>query len=275
MAGIRTLLDKYDVRPRKKLGQHFLLHPGYLKAIASASGAKEGDIVLEIGAGIGNLTRLLASAADKVLAMEFDRDMLRVLRGEVDAPNVEIIEADALKFDFGFFKECGKLIAVANLPYNIATEITFRLFDARGCFRRMVLTTQLEVARRYAARVNASDYGVPAVTSQMWAEVKLEMKIPAGAFYPRPKVDSGVVRFEMRDEPAAHINSPALYSKIVRGAFSQRRKMLLNSLSSYPPLGLDKQKTAAWLEQAGIDPEKRAQNLSVADFARLENTFPK
>ncbi len=274
MAGIRALLDKYDVRPSRKLGQNFLVHEGYLKAIAAASGATESDVVLEIGAGIGNLTRLLASSADKVLAMEFDRDMLRVLEGELDAPNVEIIESDALDFDFGSLEEYGKLLAVANLPYNIATEITFRLFDARRNFRRMVLTTQLEVARRYAARVNASDYGVLAVTSQMWADVKLEMKIPAGAFYPRPKVDSGVVRFEMRDGPAAPVGSPELFSKIVHGAFSQRRKMLLNSLSSYAPLALDKQKTTAWLEKAGIDPKKRAQNLSVEDFARLENAFP-
>jgi len=274
MAGIRALLEKYDIRPRKKLGQNFLVHDGYLKAIASAGGVKEDDTVLEIGAGTGNLTRLLASSARKVLAMEFDRDMLRVLRGELDQPNVQIIEADALKFDYGSLEGHGKLVAVANLPYNIATEITFRLFDARGCFSRMLLTTQLEVARRYAARVNTSDYGVLAVTTRMWAEVKLVMKIPPGAFYPRPKVDSGVVRFEMRDEPAARINSTRLFSKIVHGAFSQRRKMLLNSLSSYGPLGLDRKEVASWLEKAGVDPKKRAQNLSVEDFARLENTFP-
>jgi len=288
MAGVRAILDKYDVRPRKQLGQNFLVNDGYLGAVARAAKLTGDDVALEIGAGIGNLTKLLAAKAGKVLAIEFDRDMLRVLRGELDEPNVEILEADALKVDYRTLcpdeKSSGaasgapttgkKMVAVANLPYNIATEIVFRLIDARQSFKRLLLMTQLEVARRFAAKVGTKEYGVLAVSCGLWAKMKIEMTVPAGAFYPRPKVDSAVVRFDIGEKPAAEVSSFERYRKIVRASFAHRRKMLMNSLSSAPSLGLDKATVITWLEKAGIDPHIRAQKLSVEDFALLERQFP-
>ena len=261
------------MRPRKRLGQHFLTHDGYLGAIARAANLTRNDTALEIGAGIGNLTKQLAARAGKVIALEFDRDMLRVLSSELNLPNVEIIEADALKVDYSVLSP-ERMVAVANLPYNIATEIVFRLIDARKSFRRLLLMTQLEVGRRFTASVGSKDYGVLAAVFGLWAQTKIEMTVPAGVFYPRPEVDSAVVRFEIRDKPVAEINSPELYSKIVRAAFAHRRKMLMNSLASNPSLGLDKNAVIAWLENAGIDPRIRAQKLSVRDFAMLERRFP-
>ena len=274
MAGVRAILQKYDIRPRKRLGQHFLVRDGYLGAITRASGVTRDDVVLEIGAGVGNLTKFLAARAGKVIAIEFDRDMLRVLRGELDVENVEIMEADALKVDYNSLNPDKPMVAVANLPYNIATEIVFRLIDSRERFSRLMLMTQLEVARRFAAKVGTKEYGIPAAISGMWTEVKIDMKVPASAFYPRPAVDSAVLRFDIRDVPAARANSDELYSKVVHAAFSHRRKMLLNSLASSPILGLEKAAVEKWLDSAGIDPRIRAQNLKVEDFACLERHFP-
>jgi len=274
MPSIKTILSEYDIHPRKSLGQNFLTHDGYLQAIARAAELTKNDIVLEIGAGVGNLTKALATQAGKVIALEFDRDLLRVLRGELDIENVQILEADALKVDYHSICAAGKMVVVANLPYNIATEIVFRLFDARECFSRMFLMTQLEVARRYVAPVGSKEYGVISVLSGLWAKIKIEMIVPAGVFYPRPKVDSAVVRFEMRESPAADINSPEMFSKIVHAAFSQRRKMLINSLAAGAYLGLDKAAVLKWLDRAGVDPGIRAQNLTIEDYARLERAFP-
>jgi len=274
MPSIKAILSEYDIHPRKSLGQHFLTHDGYLQAIARAANLTKSDTVLEIGAGVGNLTKILAAQGGKVIAIEFDKDMLRVLHGEIGNENVQIVEADALKIDFRSFRASGKMVVVGNLPYNIATEIVFRLFDARDCFSRMLLMTQLEVARRYAAPAGSKEYGVLTVLSGLWAKIKIEMTVPAGAFHPRPKVDSAVVRFEMRDSAAADIHSPEMFSKIVHAAFSQRRKMLINSLTAGAYLGLDKAAVLKWLDRAGVDPGVRAQNLTIEDYARLEREFP-
>lgn len=273
MAGIRAIFEKYDIKPRKKFGQNFLVQDGYLKAIARCAKLTKDDVALEIGAGIGNLTRELAVHAGKVIAVEFDRDMLRVLRGELNLDNVEIVEADALRLNYRELSPGKKIIAAANLPYNIATEIVFRMLETHDCFSRMLLMTQLEVARRFTAKIGTKDYGPLAVLTGLWSSAKVEMILPPGAFFPRPKIDSAVLRFEIRDVPAAEINSPELFSKIVHAAFSQRRKMISNSLGSTLAPILDKKTLLEWLDASKIKPTSRAQELDVSDFARLERNF--
>ena len=274
MGGVRAIFDKYGVAPRKRFGQNFLVRDGYVEAVARAADISENDVVLEIGAGIGNLTKALAARAEKVIAVEFDRDMLKVLHGELDLDNVQILDLDALKIDYNDICPDKKIIAVSNLPYNIATEIIFRLFDAAPRFKRMLLMTQLEVARRFTAAVGSKDYGILAVMSGMWARAKIQMIVPAGAFFPRPKVKSAVVRFDMFEENAARVDSIETYSRIVHAAFAQRRKMISNSIASSFIPKMEKAAVEKWLTEAGIDPKTRAQNLTVEDFARLETFFP-
>lgn len=273
MPNYREILDRYDIRPRRRFGQNFLVDTGYLDAIVDAAGLAGEETVVEIGAGTGNLTSRLAAKAGRVIAVEFDRDMLRALRGEIVSDNVDIIEQDALKADYREILEGakGKAVVVANLPYNIATEIVFRLLDVHGLFSKMLLMTQLEVARRITANVGTKDYGVLAVLTNLWAKTAMALTVPAGAFRPKPKVDSAVIGFEMLDEPRVKIGDEDVFRKVVRTAFGQRRKTLANSLAANP-FGMDREAVRGWLDGCGISAQRRAETLTMEEFAALANS---
>lgn len=275
MTNYREILNKYNIKPSKRLGQNFLVDSSYLDAIVEEAELNSEDVVLEIGAGLGNLTRKLASRAGKVIAVEFDRQMVNALKSELKPANVEIIENDALKINYQeLLKNYGvKIKVAANLPYNIATEIIFRLLDCKHLFDKMLLMTQLEVAQRITAQAGGKEYGVLALLTNLWADTKIAFVVPAGAFRPKPKVDSALVRFELLPRPKVPINDESLYKKVVKAAFAQRRKKLINSFLN-SSLGLDKPSLEKWLKSADVAPERRAETITMDEFARLSNSLP-
>lgn len=274
MTTYRDILNKYNIKPSKRLGQNFLVDASYLDAIVQEAQLNAQDVVLEIGAGLGNLTCRLASYAHKVIAVEFDRQMVSALKGELTCENVEIVEEDALKLNYRELLKGYdiKIKVVANLPYNIATEIIFRLLDCRDLFDKMLLMTQLEVAQRITAQVRKKEYGVLALLTNLWANTRIAFVVPAGAFRPKPKVDSAVVQFDLLSKPKVAIRDEALYKKVVKSAFAQRRKKIVNSFLN-SSLGLDKETIEEWLRCAGISAERRAETLTMEEFARLSNNL--
>ena len=259
-------------RPKKRLGQNFLVRPSLLRAIAERAGLTEEITVVEIGAGTGNLTRELSRRAAKVFALEFDRDLAAALREEFAAGNVEVIEADALEFDFAALKPgSGGLKIVGNLPYNISVPLIFRLLETPGPARELLLMVQKEVAERIIAPPGGKAYGILAVLCQTLADVKIVLRVPASAFSPKPKVESAVVRFQLLDAPRHPLPDWEFFKRVVKAAFGQRRKIIANALSGSPDLALAPDTVAQALSQAKIQPTRRAQTLTLAEFAELGN----
>jgi 16S rRNA (adenine1518-N6/adenine1519-N6)-dimethyltransferase len=253
--------------PKKHLGQNFLYDPSILSRIISAADLSAGDTVVEIGPGPGQLTRLLAEQARRLIAIELDPALYERLKGDFIAyRNVEIVHGDVLRFPFETL-EAFKV--VANIPYYITTPIIFRLLDAKQNLRSMTLTIQKEVAERIVARPGGKDYGVLSIMVQFHVEPELKFIIPKEAFRPMPKVDSAVIHMKIRKEPAVTVRSAAVFSRVVKTSFSHRRKTLLNSLKSF---GKDIKEI---LSGAGIDPRRRPETLSIEEFARISDSLTK
>jgi len=251
-------------RPKKSLGQHFLKDPAYLRKIADAAQIGPRDRVLEIGPGLGHLTRTLASRAERVLALELDDMLIPVLRKEfADAPNVEIVHADALTFDYESLESGWKV--VANLPYYISTPIIQRLLACHTTFTLFTLMLQKEVAERIAAPPGGREYGYISVLVQFHLKPMVVFTVPPGAFSPPPKVDSAVITLKALDTPNRVLSEDVLI-RLIKAAFSQRRKTLRNSLKQ---LSIPQEKMASILISTGIDPGRRAETLSVEEFCRL------
>ena len=248
---------------KKHLGQNFLYDPSILDNIISAAGLSGEDTVVEIGPGPGRLTRKLAEGVKKLIAIELDPELYERLKGDFIAyRNVEIIHADALKFPF---ESIGEFKVVANIPYYITTPIIFRLHDAKKYLQSMTLTIQKEVAERIVARPGGKDYGVLTIMIQYFAQPELKFIIPKEAFRPMPKVDSALVHMKILGQPRVMVRDEAVFSRLVRTAFSQRRKTLSNSLKGVS----DNIKDV--LLQSGIDPQRRPETLSLEEFARLSD----
>ena len=257
-------------RPKKRLGQNFLVRPSLLRAIAERAGLTEETTVLEIGAGTGNLTRELARRAGKVYALEFDRDLAAALREEFAAGNVEVVQADALTFDFSALNPArGGLKIVGNLPYNISVPVIFRLLETPGPADELLLMVQKEVADRITASPGGKHYGILSVLCQMLADAKVVLRVPPSAFSPRPKVESAVVRFRLLEEPRYPVADWEFFKRVVKAAFGQRRKIIANALRGSEDLALPAAAVAQALRQAGIAPGRRAQTLTLAEFAEL------
>jgi len=263
------ILRRHGLRPKKSWGQNFLGSDHHLDAIADACGIEPGDTVVELGAGLGHLTRKLAARGAKVVAVERDRDLVPVLREELAGLEVEIVEANAATVDLAPIRErAGRgLIVVGNLPYHLSTEILFHVESQRRHVRRMVFLLQKEVTDRIAADPGGKEYGVLSVLLQLHADVDVPHHVPAGAFTPPPEVESAVVRLEVRAAPRADPGDEALFRKVVKGAFVQRRKTVANSLKGAAVAPAEA--LARALEAAGIDPGRRAETLSVEEFAAL------
>jgi 16S rRNA (adenine1518-N6/adenine1519-N6)-dimethyltransferase len=243
------------VRPRKRFGQHFLHDPAVLKRIIEAIDPARGDSVVEIGPGEGALTRPLLERLDRLTAIEIDRDLAAELSRVFDPEKLSIQVADALKFDFSVFP--AGLRIVGNLPYNISTPILFHLARYADRVRDMHFMLQKEVVDRMVAKPSTPDYGRLSVMLQTRFAMKKLFNVAPGAFRPPPKVDSAVVRLVPLPEKIAC--DPDLFEKIVREAFSARRKTLRNALP------LAKEDYAA----LDIDPQLRPENLSPADYVRI------
>jgi 16S rRNA (adenine1518-N6/adenine1519-N6)-dimethyltransferase len=269
-----SLLRKHGIRPRKRLGQNFLCDPNILEKIVRIAGVRDTDTVVEIGSGIGVLTALLAARARRVIALEVDRRLVEVLRSELGGlSNVAIVHGDVLEYDFASARAeggKGRVRGVGNGPYNLSSPIVLRLLDYRESVDRAVLMLQREVADRLAAAPGTKDYGPLSVTGSLYTEPRLETRVPASCFVPRPDVESRVIRLDMRREPLCGVDDPALFRDVVRSCFARRRKTLLNNLrrSALPILP---EAVPALLEELGIDGTRRAETLTVLEFASLSN----
>jgi 16S rRNA (adenine1518-N6/adenine1519-N6)-dimethyltransferase len=248
---------------KKYLGQNFLFDPSILKKIIEVSEINENDTVVEIGPGYGNLTKLLAEKAKKVIAIEIDHSLYKRLKEDLkDFKNIELIHGDALKYPY---ENIGLFKVVANIPYYITTPLIFRLLEAREYLKSMTLTIQKEVAKRIVAIPGNKDYGVLSIAVQYYGKPELKFIIPKGAFRPVPKVDSAVIHVEIKKGFETYVKDERLFFKIVKTAFSQRRKMLSNSLKNLA------KNINEILINAGIDPKRRAETLTIEDFVRIAN----
>ena len=268
LPSLREVIARHELWTRKSLGQHFLCDLELTRLIADLAGDLAGMTVFEIGPGPGGLTRaLVQSEAAKVIAVEKDSRCLAALTDLVKAANgkLQIIEGDAMKTDLTALAPAPRAV-VANLPYNVGTELLIGWLHTMHGFESLTLMFQLEVALRIAAAPGNKDYGRLSVISQFCCDVELVLEVPAEAFTPPPKVDSAVVRLTPRKNRPADVDIKTL-EKVTMAAFGQRRKMLRSSLK---PLGGEE-----LLKAAGIDPTLRAENLSVADFENLVRVLKK
>jgi len=254
-----------NIRAKKSLGQNFLRDIHYLEKIADAAQVGLEDRVLEIGPGLGHLTGVLVKRAKKVLALELDERLIPLLQQEFgEGQSIEILHADALEYAYGSLP--GKWKVVANLPYYISTPIIQKLIAHRDKFVSLTLMLQKEVAVRIASPPGNKDYGYLSVLVQLYAKPKIEFVVPPDAFTPQPEVDSAVVTLVIRDQPAVSLADENFFIRVVKAAFSQRRKTLRNALKQ---LEVNGEKMQQVLSKTGIDLGRRAETLSVEEFGRL------
>ena len=275
-AELKALLERHGFRFSKSLGQNFLIEPSVPRRIAEASGADESTLALEVGPGGGCLTSELARRAKKVAAIELDGSLRGVLAETLGGlENVEIVWGDAAKLDLAALvrERAGALrpVVCANLPYSVTTPLLAAFIEA-GCFERMTVMIQREVAQRLAAAPGTKDYGAFTVFVNWHCEVKRLFDVPPECFMPRPRVTSSVAALTPRAEPPCAVRDEALMFRCVRAAFSQRRKTLSNALSNGLG-GFEHAEVLAALDAAGIDPRSRGETLSGADFARLSDAL--
>ena len=271
---IKALLGRHGFRFSKSMGQNFLCADWVPQRIAGEAGLDADAGVLEIGPGIGCLTRELSARAGKVACVELDRSLAPVLAETLSGcENVSVTFGDVLRLDLEALVRqelsgCARFCVCANLPYNITTPVLTALTDL-DLFESVTVMIQREVARRVCARENTSDYGAFTVLMQWRCRVWELFDVPPGCFIPAPKVTSTVVRLERREEPPCPVSDEKLMLDIVRAAFNQRRKTLANALSNGLGGRYDKQRVAQALVSCGLDGHIRGEALSIADFARL------
>ncbi|MBF0212092.1 MAG: 16S rRNA (adenine(1518)-N(6)/adenine(1519)-N(6))-dimethyltransferase RsmA [Magnetococcales bacterium] len=253
---------------KKRLGQHFLADASVAQEIVAASGVTRGDRVVEIGPGPGALTVWLLRAVGELWAIEFDEELLPALHARTAGlGRLQVERADALQVDYRQLATHlgGELRIVANLPYNISTPLLMHFIEQRDAIAQMTLMLQTEVAERIAAAPGTKAYGALSVPCGLWMEIETLLQVPPSAFRPPPKVNSTVIRLTRRTAPLVEVADHRLFSQVVRAAFGQRRKVLANALR------VMHDDPRHWLEQADIDPGRRGETLSIAEFARLAN----
>jgi 16S rRNA (adenine1518-N6/adenine1519-N6)-dimethyltransferase len=273
--GPRALLDKHGLKAKKSWGQNFLGDEEILDHIARLAVEEEGERVVELGAGLGHLTvRLLARGA-RVIAVERDRDMARVLREEL-GDRIELLEADAVTLDYRALAAAEaaagppRIAVVGNLPYHLSSPILFSLLDQAEHVSRAVFLLQREVAERLAARPGTRDWGLLSVLLQLRARVHVVRRVPAGAFHPPPDVESAVLHAAL-GPPRAEVADETRFRKLVKAGFAQRRKTLWNALSAGRIA--EPERLRAALAAAGIDEQRRGETLEVEEWAALERAL--
>jgi 16S rRNA (adenine1518-N6/adenine1519-N6)-dimethyltransferase len=269
---IAALLRAHGLQPRKKLGQNFLADPVALGRIVAAAELSSDDLVVEVGAGVGTLTRLLAEHAGRVVALELDNGLVGILREELaDLSNVEICHGDVLGFSTAEFPHRGFKV-IGNLPYYITSAVLRHFLAHLPRPELMVVTVQREVADRIVA--GPGQMSLLAVSVQFYGQPRVVTRVPAGAFYPAPKVDSAVMRIDVGEDPAVSLEEgidEAWFFRVVRAGFSQKRKMLRNSLSA--GLTLSPAAVGALLEAAAVDARRRAETLNLEEWARVASAL--
>ncbi|MDP3044376.1 MAG: 16S rRNA (adenine(1518)-N(6)/adenine(1519)-N(6))-dimethyltransferase RsmA [Eubacteriales bacterium] len=270
---------RYGIRPRKSLGQNFLISGNVLDRIVAAAEIRSGDTVVEIGPGVGVLTRRLALAGARVIALELDRRLLPLLEETLaDLSGVEVVQGDALEVDFrALLAErglTGTFKVVANLPYYITSPLIARLLEEGHPFELAVVMVQREVAERLVAGPGTKAYGAFSVLVQYYTQPASVLRVSRRNFSPPPEVDSTVILMRRLKEPRVKVNSAPAFFAVVRGAFGQRRKMLPSALEG-AGLGLDKRFWMQVCEIAGIDPKRRGETLSIGEFGQLADAYTK
>lgn len=260
------LLKRYGLRADKSLGQNFLQDPIALEKIVSAAEIRPTDSVLEIGPGLGSLTRYLAVSAKEVVAVELDQKLIPPLKAVIASyANIRLIQGDILEFPPSELVDQAGYLVVANIPYYITSAIIRHLLENEPKPRRIVLTIQKEVADRICA--TPGDMSLLALSVQVYGKPRITERIPAGAFFPTPKVDSAVLCLDVYPEPQIKNELLETFFKLIKAGFSQKRKTLRNSLSS--GLHIAPNDAADLLTKADIDPQRRAETLSIPEWQRL------
>ena len=271
---IKSLMKKHDLEFSKNLGQNFLINPTVCPKIAEMGNAKSGFGIIEIGTGVGVLTTELAKRADKVVAIEIDKRLLPILDDTLsEFDNVKIINADVMDIDLAKIIEEefeGLDAAVcANLPYYLTSPIIMMLMESRLRIKSITVMVQKEAGTRLCAKMGTRDMGAVTVAVNYFSDPKILFNVSRGSFMPAPNVDSCVVRFDIKDKTPEGVCDEKFFFKVARGAFSQRRKTLANSVSS--ALGIEKQKVIKAIEQAGLSISVRPEQLSMEQFIEFSN----
>jgi len=259
------------------LGQSFLEDQKIIGKIVAAADLREDDTVVEIGAGLGIMTEIMAKQVERIIALEIDPYMISILKDRLGRlTNVEIIQTDVLKYDFKRVRpesSSRKLKIIGNVPYNISSQILFHTLAYRGSIASMVIMFQKEMADRIIAGPGTKTYGIPSVMAQMYAQIKREIQVPPSCFFPVPEVDSTVLKFIIREKPWFDIGDEDIFANVVKAAFAHRRKTLLNNLRNNDLLGRSLPRTFMLLHKVQIDGKRRAETLSVEEFGSLSRVL--
>jgi 16S rRNA (adenine1518-N6/adenine1519-N6)-dimethyltransferase len=274
MASIRKELNEYGLTPRKRWGQHFLVDRNILSKIIRTAKLEKGDVVLEIGPGTGEMTLALAHQVKKVIAVEIDRKLVKILQEKTaDFSNITVIEGDVLKISFEQLYRQGRqqLKVVANLPYQISTPLLFRFIESKHVFSTLTLMLQREVAERMIASPGGKDYGPLSIFTQSVSDLSIQFYIKPSAFFPPPKVESAVIHMVWKERPLVRLEEEGWFKKVVKGCFSYRRKRLVNALRNADlPLPEELEKR---IEKIGIDPQRRPETLTIREFVCLADVL--
>ena len=270
----KEVVQKHNFKFSKSLGQNFLIDTNVIDRILEGARVQEGDYVIEVGPGIGTLTKEMGRTAEKVVAIEIDKTLIPILEETLsDFPNIEVINQDILKVDVQeLVKEKlngGPVKLIANLPYYITTPIVMKFLEEDIPVTDIVVMVQKEVADRMNAQPNSKDYGALSVAVQYYCDTEIVAKAPRHMFMPQPNVDSTVIGLHVREEKKYNVDNEDIFFKTVKASFGQRRKTLLNSLGGLGFLSKDQIKIA--LQEANIDEKRRGETLSIEEFASLSN----
>ncbi len=274
-----AILQKYDFNFQKKFGQNFLIDANILENIIMAAGVNKDDCVLEIGPGIGTMTQYLCENAREVVAVEIDKKLIPILQEDTlsSYDNITIINEDILKVDVNAIvqkKNGGKPIkVVANLPYYITTPIIMGLFESHVPLESITIMVQKEVAERMQVGPGTKDYGALSLAVQYYAKPEVMMTVPASCFMPRPNVDSAVIKLTRHEHPPVQVQDEKLMFNIIRAAFNQRRKTLVNSLNNAAGLSINKERVFSVLEQMNLPATIRGEALTLEQFAELAESL--
>lgn len=273
-------MREYDFRPNKRLGQDFLIDRNIADKIIRFAGIDGDDTVLEIGAGIGNITEDIARTAKKVVAVEYDRRLCAILKENLSGcDNVEIVCRDILGFDIAPYAQGNKLKVIGNLPYYITSPILEYLITNSKYVSSALLMVQKEVGERMLAKEGGKALPAGGRRSpiscyiQYYTRPGFKGVVKRTSFFPAPEVDSALIYLEILDSPSVAVRNEDMFFKVIKGAFNQRRKMLLSSLSYKKRLGFDKEKVKEVLGKAGVAPERRPETLSLKEFGRIADGF--
>ncbi len=273
---IEFLLNKYQIKPKKHLGQNFLKAVPTLEKIVRCADISKHDDVLEIGPGLGIMTALIAQQAHQVYAVEKDNDTSKIIKQEFGyLENIQVIVDDFLEVNLEEKLKTAKkpLIVVGNIPYNVSTPIIFKLIEHKNLFKQAFLTIQKEVALRIIAKSNSKDYGILSIMLQVQAKCDKIFDISANSFIPPPKVTSSVIKIDFANAPNFKINNLAGFENIVKAAFGKRRKTIKNALSGSAKLQLSSDQISYLLAQNNIEQSRRPEQISIPEYIKLANSL--